>query len=141
MAMPEPIKPPLPRRTLAFARQLRQQGTDAERRLWYRLRAKRFQAVKWRRQHPLPPYIVDFYCHATRLVVELDGGRHTTRSDAARTACLESQGFRVLRFWNDQVLVETEAVLDVIYRASQDLPSPLTPLPVGEGDGTQAFPA
>lgn len=132
--MPPSIKPPLPHRILAFAKQLRQQGTDAERKLWYHLRAKRFQGVKWRRQHPVPPFIVDFYCFAARLVVELDGGQHTAQQDAVRDAYLASQGLRVLRFWNNQVLQETEAVLDVIFRVSLERTLSPNPSPDGRGE-------
>src|SRR4249919_1721947 len=74
VGMSRPIKPPLPRRTLAFVRQLRSAGTDAEGLLWYHLRAKRFQALKWRRQHPLPPYIVDFGWWSRSMVGSMRSG-------------------------------------------------------------------
>ena len=133
--MPRTIKPPLPSRTLAFGRELRRCGTDAERLLWYLLRAKRFQGYKWRRQHPQPPYVLDFYCHAAKLVVELDGGQHTSESDKARTRYLESRGLTVLRFWNNQVLNETEAVAMAIFLALRN--RTLSPDPSPEGRGGQ----
>ena len=72
----------------------------------------------FRRQHPIPPYIVDFVCIKQKLIVELDGGQHVAQiaSDAERTAFLESNGFRVIRFWNDEMLKQTDAVLEEILR-------------------------
>ena len=131
--MPRTIKPPLPSQTLAFGRELRRRGTAAERLLWNLLRAKRFQGFKWRRQHPQPPYVLDFYCHAASLVVELDGGQHTTESDKTRTRQLESKGLTVLRFWNHQVLNETEAVAMAIFLALHD--RTLSPNPSTKGRG------
>lgn len=98
---------------------MRRNATDAERRLWYHLRAKRLQGYKFRRQHVIGPYIVDFVCLDRRLVIEIDGGQHLERraQDAKRTAFLEQQGLRVLRFWNDEVLKDTEAVLTRILEA------------------------
>ncbi|MES1945022.1 DNA methyltransferase [Salinisphaera sp. PC39] len=100
-----------------FARRLRREQTDAENRLWCHRRARRLEGYKFRRQHPLGRYIVDFVCLEAELIVELDGGQHAEQTrayDAARTAALESHGFRVIRFWNDEVLRETEAVLACI---------------------------
>ena len=116
---------------LGFARALRERMTDAERALWYQLRAKRLLGWKFRRQQPIGNYIVDFVCFEARLVIELDGGQHAKRvdADAQRTAWLESRGFRVLRFWNDAVLKEIEAALEEIMR---NLPLSPTPLPQGE---------
>jgi very-short-patch-repair endonuclease len=128
------VKPPLPSRTLEFARQLRSRATDAERILWYHLRAKRFQGWKWRRQHPLPPYILDYYCHAARLVVELDGGQHNDGKDRARLDYLESRGLRVMRFWDNQLLRETEQVLEAIFQALSGPALSPAPLPAGEGN-------
>jgi very-short-patch-repair endonuclease len=101
-----------------FARALREAMTDAERALWYQLRAKRLLGRKFRRQQPIGNYIVDFVSFEGGLVIELDGGQHLEQAeaDAQRTAWLESQGFRVLRFWNDAVLKQTEAVLEEILR-------------------------
>jgi very-short-patch-repair endonuclease len=117
-----------------FAKQLRQNLTDAERVLWRHLRAHRFQGQKFRRQQPLGAYILDFIHFGAKLVIEADGGQHAeSRRDAVRDAWLASEGFRVLRFWNDQILRETEAVLEVILQAlGEPAPSPPTPLPPGE---------
>jgi len=96
------------------ARDLRQNMTDAERRLWRELRCGSLGA-RFRRQVPIGPYIVDFACFPRRLVIEIDGGQHLgdTR-DQARDAWLADQGFRVLRFWNHEVLKNVEGVLEVI---------------------------
>lgn len=101
---------------LARARQLRTSQTEAELRLWYHLRASRFLGLKFRRQMPLGPYIADFVCVERRLVIELDGGQHAEQAayDARRDAWMRQQGFTVMRFWNNAVLGETEAVLERI---------------------------
>lgn len=127
------IKPPLPTGTLRNARRLRRDATDAERKLWQHLRAGRFDGVKFRRQHPIPPYIADFCCVAARLIVELDGSQHSDEVDAARTRYLQSQGWRVLRFWDNDALIETDAVLDAIWNIVSDRTLSPTPLPTGEG--------
>ena len=95
------------------ARELRQGATEAERVLWEHLRGRRLAGLKFRRQHPLGPYIVDFYCAAHRLVVEVDGPVHEGRvkEDALRTEYLEMYGYRVLRVKNEEVLEDIEAVL------------------------------
>ena len=94
------------------ARALRRDDTEAEARLWKALRDRRLGGWKWRRQVPLGPYIVDFYCAEARLVVELDGGQHAEQVayDGHRTAFLECEGLRVIRFWNHQVLTSFEGV-------------------------------
>ena len=127
------IKPPLPSSTLAIARKLRKQCTDAELRLWYYLRAKRTLNLKWRRQHPVPPYVADFYCHQAKLVVELDGGQHEEEHDTHRTVYIRSQGIEIIRFWNHDVLLNTEAVMDEILRVAQGRTLSPDPSPVGEG--------
>ena len=117
------------------ARQLRRDETDAERKLWARLRNRRFAGVKFRRQHRIGPFIADFCCVECRLVVELDGGQHATRteSDQRRTEFLGGQGYRVLRFWDNEVMNEFDAVLERIVEALRD-PHP-GPLPAqGEGE-------
>ena len=107
--------------------------TEAEHRLWHRLRAHRFAGFKFRRQHPIGPYIVDFAAVRHRLVVEADGGQHNGDArDARRDAWLAGRGSRVLRFWNHEVLQNTEVVLGEIWRALCAGPSPPAPLPVGE---------
>ena len=104
------------------ARSLRANQTDAETRLWTGLRDRRLAGAKFRRQAASGPYIADFACFAARLIVELDGGQHAqdADADAARTAWLEGQGFRVLRFWNNDVLANTEGVLERILEALRD---------------------
>ncbi|MCY4572641.1 MAG: endonuclease domain-containing protein [Gemmatimonadetes bacterium] len=98
------------------ARELRRQSTDAERMLWSRLRDRRLRGIKFRRQAQIGQYIVDFLCMERRLIIELDGGHHADQrdSDDARTRALESDGFRVLRFWNNEVLREPDSVLEAI---------------------------
>jgi lysyl-tRNA synthetase class 2 len=97
------------------ARQLRHEQTDAERRLWMRLRRHQL-GVQFRRQHPIGPYIVDFCCVERMLVVELDGGHHEDQRawDEERSRWLGEQGFRVLRFSDREALLQTEAVLSGI---------------------------
>ena len=126
-------KPPLPSRTLTAAKALRTTSTDAEIKLWYHLRAKRLGRLKFRRQHPIPPFVADFYCDELKLVIELDGSQHDDQSDMARTQALRRQGLFVLRFWDNQVLQETEAVLEVILGFARDRTLSPTPLPEGEG--------
>ncbi len=115
------------------AKNLRQRATDAEHRLWQRLRNRQVHNAKFRRQHAIPPYIVDFVCLEKKLIIEADGGQHTERQthDEKRTAFLEVQGFQVLRFWNDEILTQTEDVLEAIFRALSETPHP-NPLPKGE---------
>jgi len=97
-----------------LARKLRRTPTDAEIRLWSRLRRKQLAGFRFRRQHPpLGPYVVDFFCAAAKLIVEVDGGQHANDGDA-RTRWLEARGYRVIRFWNNEVLANTEGVLSTI---------------------------
>jgi very-short-patch-repair endonuclease len=100
-------------------RRLRAESTEEERKLWKQLRAKRFSGYKFRRQHRIGPYFADFCCVKRRLVVELDGGQHADQKEqnAARTAYLTEQGYRVIRFWNEQVNREMDDVLEAIYAA------------------------
>src|SRR5262249_48306064 len=92
--------------TRRYSRALRGEPTDAEALLWRRLRGRQLNGAKFRRQHPIGPYFADLCCVEARLVIELDGGQHAeqTAEDAGRTAYLGAQGFRVVRFWNDDVL-------------------------------------
>jgi len=116
-----------------FAKSLRRQMTDAERRLWRHLRAGRFQERKFRRQQPVGPYIADFVNFQARIIVEADGGQHLeSASDAQRDAWFRSQGFVVLRFWNNEILTKIDAVLESIWAAVETSPSPPAPLPRGE---------
>jgi very-short-patch-repair endonuclease len=127
-------KPPLPTRSLDVARRLRRQPTDAEQNLWYHLRAGRMQGLKWRRQHPFPPFVLDFYCARLGLVVEIDGGQHGDGVDAARTAALERRGLRVVRFWNHEVLRDMESVLAAIWNIANDRTLSPDPSPGGRGE-------
>ncbi|HEY8615367.1 endonuclease domain-containing protein [Phenylobacterium sp.] len=101
------------------ARALREDDTEAEARLWAVLRDRRLGGWKWRRQVPVGPFIADFMCEAAGLVVELDGGQHAEQEayDARRTAALERAGFRVIRFWNSQVLENRDGVCLTILNA------------------------
>jgi very-short-patch-repair endonuclease len=131
--MSEQHKPPLPTVTLARARNLRASMTDAEQALWFHLRAGRMDGFKFRRQHPVPPYVADFYCAAAKLVVELDGAQHRADVDARRTRFFEAQGLHVLRFWDNAVLKNKAAVLEEILRTVESRTRTPTPLPEGEG--------
>jgi len=103
---------------LAHAKKLRTQMTDAERRLWYLLRAHRFSGYKFKRQVPIGRYVVDFVCFDRKVIVEADGGQHADNpADRSRDEWLQGQGFRVLRFWNNDVLKNTQAVMEVISNA------------------------
>ena len=131
-------KPPLPTRTLEQSRKLRREMTDAELKLWFHLRAGRFGGLKFRRQHSIPPYIADFCCVEKRLIIELDGSQHNEAGDRSRTQRLQRQGWLVLRFWNHDVLIRTESVLEAIWTAigDQALDRPtLSPTPLPEGEG------
>lgn len=97
-----------------LARRLRTASTDAEHKLWLALRDRRLQGLKFRGQHPEPPYTLDFFCAEARLVVEVDGGQHGGPRDERRTAVLEGLGLAVLRFWNNEVLLNLEGCLEVI---------------------------
>ncbi|MBW1836147.1 MAG: endonuclease domain-containing protein [Deltaproteobacteria bacterium] len=126
------------------AKKLRKNMTDAERLLWRHLRNRELGGYKFRRQRPIGPYIVDFVCIEKKLVVEVDGGQHAgqVELDTKRSGYLKEKGYRVLRFWNNEVLKETESALTVILSSLDGnvtslLPSsPLTPAlsPRGEGE-------
>ena len=128
------------RRTISpHAARLRREMTDAERALWSELRGRRLQGFKFRSQWTLGRSVTDFCCIEARLVVEVDGGQHSEVADAARTAKLKARGFRVIRFWNNDVLTNIDGVLAVILEALQkreeeeEDPHP-NPLPrAGEG--------
>jgi len=118
---------------------LRKQPTDAERLLWRRLRSEQL-GVKFRRQHPYLNYVLDFVCLERRLVIEVDGGQHLeSEPDAQRDRDLRAAGFTVQRFWNNEVLAQTDAVLERIVSgldpSSTGSPSPPPPLPLkGRGE-------
>jgi very-short-patch-repair endonuclease len=102
----------------ARAQSLRKSSTDPELRMWHLLRNRNLHHFKFRRQHPIANYIVDFVCLEKKLVIEIDGGQHGEQAqyDEARTAALEAVGYRVIRFWNNDVLAKSESVLQVIYK-------------------------
>ena len=111
------------------ARKLRRVSTDAERLLWHHLRNRSFCGLKFRRQHPVDRYFADFACIERRLVIELDGGHHLehTKRDLERTRRLNVLGWRVVRFWDDDVLMRTNEVLAELHRVvigSSPWPSP-----------------
>lgn len=114
----------IPPALLAFARELRQNQTDAETLLWHLLRGRRFCGFKFRRQVPFAGYVLDFYCHEAKLAIELDGGGHDAEGqrgyDAERTRALELEGIHVLRFWNHEALTSTEEMLEAIHRHLQE---------------------
>ncbi len=102
-----------------YARTLRKQATNAEKLLWHYLRAKQLGGLKFRRQQPIGKYIVDFICFSHKLVIELDGGQHAQpsnqRRDQQRDTWLQEQGFKVLRFWNNDVVNNIEGVVETIH--------------------------
>ena len=123
-------------RKIRFARQLRASMTDAEQTLWWRLRRKQIAGCRFRRQHPVGPYIADFACLEKGLLVEVDGGQHQDcAGDACRDAYLRDRGFVVLRFWNNDVLQNPDGVCEVILQhLSGPCPHPGLPPQAGEGD-------
>lgn len=120
---------------VTLARKLRKSSTDAEKRLWAAIRDRQINSAKFRRQVPVGDHIADFLCPEAKLIVEVDGGQHSEETDAARTAALNAAGYRVVRFWNNEVLSNLAGVLrrsGTRYRASD---APLTPTlsPLGRG--------
>jgi len=104
--------------SLTHAKTLRKRMTDAEHRLWYHLRAHRFAGAKFKRQVPIGTYVADFVCFDRKIIIEVDGGQHANRvRDIHRDAWFTTQGFRTLRFWNNDVLKNTTGVLEVIATA------------------------
>ena len=124
-----------------FARKLRRNETDTEKKLWHYLRNRLLVGFKFRRQHVIKPYVVDFCCVEKGLVIELDGGQHALqeKQDLKRTQALNRKGFKVLRFWDDQVLKNPQQVLEVIHR---ELITPHPALsPEGRGEKWSISPA
>jgi very-short-patch-repair endonuclease len=115
-------------------RRLRNAPTDAERKLWRRLKGRQLENCKFRRQHPFENYIADFVCLERFLVIELDGGQHTEAADFERTSRLEKFGFLILRFWNNDVLLNTDGVMEAI-RLALGARAPSPPNPPLEGEG------
>ena len=97
-----------------MARTLRKNQTDAERKLWHHLRAREFESIKFRRQQPIGRFIADFVSFEKKLVIELDGGQHTEEMDKQRDLWLKEQGFRILRFWDNDVFQNMDGVLEEI---------------------------
>jgi very-short-patch-repair endonuclease len=129
---------------LPLAKRMRREPTDAERKLWSILRAKRLAGWKFKRQEQIDRYIVDFVCFKARLIIEADGSQHAeSEADAVRDAYLTGQGFRLLRFWNNDILTNSDGVATAILAA---LETPLPdPLPQGEresenGNSRSSFP-
>ena len=106
--------------SLANAKKLRQRSTPMEIKLWEQLRSRRFKGLKFRRQCPVGSYIVDFICIEKKLIIEIDGGQHNENKqqdyDKHRTEFLNSLGYNVIRFWNNEVLVQFDAVMEQIYQ-------------------------
>ncbi len=132
---------------ISRVRRLRLDATDAERRLWYRLRLRQIADAKFVRQERIGPYVVDFVCRERRLIIEVDGGQHATDPrDVVREQWLSDRGYRVLRFWNNDVLANTEGVLEVIAAALSEIGGSLTrggapsprPSPPEGGEGAHA---
>ena len=108
---------PVRRQISPHAARLRRDMTDVERKLWLAVRDRRLGGFKFRRQVTIGPFIVDFLCVEARLIVEFDGGQHGEEVDARRTSYLEAQGYRVMRFWNNDLIDSFEGVLEAILRA------------------------
>lgn len=129
------------------ARRLRKDMTEAEKKLWWKLRRDQMIGLNFRRQHPIGPFVLDFYCPSIQLAVELDGGQHNFRSaqinDERRTHWLNSNGVTVLRFWNNDVMGNLDGVLHEIMRISESLvlrqQTPSLTLPLS-GGGKESVP-
>ena len=120
-----------------FARELRNSSTDAERLLWRYLKSRQIEGAKFRRQQPIETYIVDFVSFEKKIVIELDGGQHAENMeyDMQRDRCLRANGYRVLRFWNNDVTGNLEGVLEVIRGCcTGEIPPPPNPRPPGAGE-------
>ena len=129
------------KRTRGQARTLRRSPTDAERKLWFLLRSLKPLGIHFRRQAPIGIYIADFVWHAGKIIVELDGSQHAevrAAYDAKRTEWLASQGYRVLRFWNNDVLKMPRSVGEAILNAARQSAADPTPNPSPQGGGERA---
>ena len=121
--------PPVKRQISPHAAALRRRMTDAERRLWSRLRGRRI-GWKFRSQHTIGPFVADFVCLERKLVVEADGGQHDEATDRARTAYLRERGYRVLRFWNHDILRNVDGVVQTILLILEGRPDPREDAPL-----------
>ena len=123
-----------------IARILRRNATTAEKRLWYRIRASQLGGFQFRRQFPIGEFIVDFCCRAQRLVIELDGSQHGevagVVADQERTRLISMRGYRVIRFWNEEILTNLEGVLEQVF-AELNQPPPDLPLVRGRKPGAE----
>ena len=116
-----------------FAKHLRQHMTESENTLWRHLRAHRLNVEKFRRQQPIGAYVVDFVHFGARLIIEADGGQHNgAPHDEKRDAWLRAQGFKIMRFWNNEITTNLDGVLTTVMAALAESPSPPSPLPLGE---------
>jgi very-short-patch-repair endonuclease len=134
----------IPPELLTFARQLRVSMTDAEQLIWKLIRNRTLGGFKFRRQHPVQSFILDFYCHEAKLAIELDGGHHAEQKekDANRDSTLLQLGIKTLRYWNHHVLQETESVLQDVWNELQmrGSPSPGLRPPSPRGRGLKVAP-
>jgi very-short-patch-repair endonuclease len=134
----------VPKQKRTFARTLRAGATDAEIKLWQLLRSRRLASMKFRRQVPIGPWIVDFVSFEQRLIIEADGSQHAeSEDDKRRDGDLSERGFRVLRSWNNDILMRPQAVLEMIFDTAAPSPSPVCapegahpPSPTG-GEGSK----
>ncbi len=120
-----------------FVRRLRRNQTDAERMLWFRLRDRRLAGWKFKRQVSIDRFVVDFFCSDAKLIVEIDGGQHDQNSerDANRTKILEAMGYLVVRFWNNDVMRNTDGVLEeILSTVNQQRSEPPHPNPLPGGE-------
>lgn len=126
------------KRRINLARSLRRSSTEAERKLWSKLRAGRLNGYPFKRQYPLSPYILDFACVSAKINIELDGSQHADNpDDRKRDLLLTSQGWQVLRFWNKEVLMNMDNLLQTILgKLEERTPSPALPRSAGEGEGS-----
>src|SRR3990167_7243095 len=128
-------KLPTPPTTLQNAKDLRTHSTEAEKLLWSKIRNRQILNLKFRRQQPIPPYIVDFYCEDRLLIIELDGGQHNEDIDRARTDFLNKKGYQILRYWNNDVLGNIDGVMeDIMNKIGGIAPPPPPPPPGGGGE-------
>lgn len=132
----------LSKNLIKAARSLRKESTDIERFLWKHLRRRQLNGLKFRRQQPIGKYSVDFVCFEKQIVVEVNGGQHQEKrdKDIERDRWLQNQGFKVLRFWDNEVLKNIKGVLEVIRESSFVPPSPLSP-PIQGGETKNVFPS
>lgn len=118
------------KRPTARSRELRLHATDAERKLWAQLSNRKIAGTRFNRQFPIGPFICDFVSRSAKLVIEVDGGRHAVdvEKDQSRTAYLEAQGYRVIRFWNNDVLDRIEGIVSEIEAVLETCPPPTPPI-------------